>query len=161
VESAAKLDLVQGILKSIRLEDRDLTALNKLLKNERYEVRRAAVAMLGLLAKERPGMHVAVDRALNEALSDRDKAVVEAARNELKNLGDGQSQELNALLMRSEKMLQMGDFDSAVKLYQMAKAMKPEDPRIQDLAKVIEFRKVEMERAAYKATVQKKADAEA
>src|SRR6202022_3952653 len=87
------------------------------LKDDQYEVRRGAVDLLGLLAKQQPDIADAVQTALKQTLKDRDKAVVEAARNvnsQLDALANGAK--TDELITKAKAALQAKDLGMAAKL---------------------------------------------
>jgi hypothetical protein len=123
-------ELVRDILKNIQLEKGDLTQFVALLKDEKFEVRRGAVELLGLVAKQQPEQSEACQAALKQALNDRDKAVVEAARNELKKFAAMSNEKLEALLASVRNSIADRDFHSATELIQEGRKLRPDDQRL-------------------------------
>ncbi|MCZ7643837.1 MAG: HEAT repeat domain-containing protein [Planctomycetota bacterium] len=88
-------------LESIKPRAGDLPRLKALIQHQDFAVRRAVVKMLGTLAEKDDGARA----ALESALKDRDRAVVEAAEEALKPVRQGEADRFNRDLDRAQAAL--------------------------------------------------------
>ena len=126
--------LVRETLKKMQLEKGDLTQFVAMLKDEQFEVRRGSVELLGTLADQQ-GLSAEIVAALNQALKDRDKAVVEAARNQLARVSE--KNQPSDFFRKAKQALGQGDFDRAIDLANLAARLE-EGEQDSDLAKAME-----------------------
>lgn len=124
-----------NILAAMKHNKDAVSVFTLLLKDSDFEVRRNAVKVLGEFVRK----DAAAKAALQEALKDRDKAVVEAAERELDMLVD-QNPRIEMLLKQASVALQQSQFDRASALANDALALDPQNAQAQKLASLARAR---------------------
>jgi hypothetical protein len=108
----------QELLIGIRVEKGDLPRLKELLTSTDFATRRAGISLLARLCNEKaPELSDAVRNAITPALSDRDKAVVEAANKALDSLNSLRKQlDMDLAMVANTKQREIEDLEKRARL---------------------------------------------
>ena len=118
-EPDAKLNwVVLAVLKELKLDQESIPRLLPLLKDESFEVRRAAVRLLGRFAHT----DAAAGAALKGALQDQDRAVAEAAEEVLS--AKARSEEKDKLATKAAEAAQARTREEAQRAQQLENFLK-------------------------------------
>lgn len=158
--NATNLDFIRvQILGGMTLDKTDLALITPLLKDEHFAVRRGAVELLGSLADAKPELRATAQAALAEALKDRDKAVVEAARDVQSRLEAlAISTKTEELIATAKAALQAKDFDKAAKSVDEAERIMGNNARIAELRAMIDAEKAKLKKTEILALVNSASD---